>query len=76
MLGGIRRDFHATCFQVLRSYLEPHELPYFDARVIPAKTAALVAIHGLQGQSALLDEQILKSMDFCAGPLQNCLVCY
>ena len=37
--------------QVLRSYLEPHELPYFDARVIPAKTAALVAIHGLQGQA-------------------------
>ena len=52
MLGGIRRDFHATCFQVLRSYLEPHELPYFDARVIPAKTAALVAIHGLQGQQS------------------------
>ena len=36
--------------EVLRSYLEPHELPYFDARVIPAKTAALVAIHGLQGE--------------------------
>ena len=37
--------------EVLRSYLEPHELPYFDARVIPAKTSALVAIHGLQGKN-------------------------
>ncbi len=36
--------------EVLRSYLEPHEIPYFDAKVIPAKTSALVAIHGLQGR--------------------------
>ncbi|XP_059088807.1 uncharacterized protein LOC131884927 isoform X2 [Tigriopus californicus] len=34
--------------EILRSYLEPNELPYFDAKVIPAKTSALVVIHGLQ----------------------------
>ncbi len=36
--------------EVLRSYLEATDLTYFDARVVPAKTAALVAIHGLQGR--------------------------
>ena len=39
--------------EILRSYLDPVDLPYFDAQVIPAKTSALVAIHGLQGENAL-----------------------
>ena len=51
LMDHMGHPVHTPYYQVLRSYLEPHELPYFDARVIPAKTAALVAIHGLQGQS-------------------------
>ena len=46
------RQLGALIFEmeVLRSYLAQHELPFFDAKVIPAKTSALVAIHALQGQ--------------------------
>ena len=35
---------------VHRSCIGPHEVPYFDAKVIPAKTKALLAIQGLQGE--------------------------
>ena len=36
--------------EVIRSYLEPHELPYFDATISPAQTSALKAINKLQGK--------------------------
>ncbi len=36
-----------------RTYLDSSEQPYFDAKVLPAKTCALVTIHGLQGESTV-----------------------
>ena len=37
--------------EVLRSYLEQQDLPYFDQRVEPAKKQALLAIRQLQGET-------------------------
>ena len=37
--------------EVLRSYLEQQDLPYFDQRVEPAKKQALLAIRQLQGEN-------------------------
>ena len=36
--------------EVIRSYLEPHELPYFDATLAPAQNSSLKAINKLQGK--------------------------
>lgn len=37
--------------EMLRSYLDPSELPYFDAKVIPCQAKALMAVRDLQGLS-------------------------
>ena len=39
--------------EVLRSYLEQQDLPYFDQRVEPAKKQALLAIRQLQGETII-----------------------
>ena len=36
--------------EVIRSYLEPHELPYFDATLAPAQNSSVKALNRLQGK--------------------------
>ena len=36
--------------EVIRSYLEPHELPYFDATLAPAQNSSIKALNRLQGK--------------------------
>ena len=37
--------------EVIRSYLEPHELPYFDATLAPAQNSSVKALNRLQGKT-------------------------
>ena len=36
--------------EVIRGYLEPHELPYFDATLAPAQNSSIKALNRLQGK--------------------------
>ena len=60
--NGIRFEVDVTCeavhalgallfeMEVIRSYLEPHELPYFDATLAPAQNSSVKALNRIQGK--------------------------
>ena len=47
--------------EVIRGYLEPHELPYFDATLAPAQNSSIKALNRLQGKISPL---IIHSLFF------------